>query len=333
MSEYEPPYIIETDEPIQKNKFPIVAQLGVLAMILTVIFGSLVLQNSKKTQTVTLPPEADLSATINTEPVIPQKISDISLTAKSAYVWDIKSQRVLFAKNADSQMPLASITKLMTALLAYELIEQNERATISMSAIRQEGSSGLSAGEKFSVNQLSELALVSSSNDAAYALAASVGELLGDNDPAAQFISGMNIRAKELGLETLEFKSTTGLDISELEAGAVGSARDVSFLMEYIITNYPEILEPTQQPSTRVYNTSGAYHEAANTNEAVQNIPNMLGSKTGYTDLAGGNLTIAFDAGLDRPIIVTVLGSTRHDRFEDVLKLVKAVQESVGQIN
>ena len=103
--------------------------------------------------------------------------------------------------------------------------------------------------------------------------------------------------------------------------------------MDYIITNYPEILEPTQQPSTRVYNTSGAYHEAANTNEAVQNIPNMLGSKTGYTDLAGGNLTIAFDAGLDRPIIVTVLGSTRHDRFEDVLKLVKAVQESVGQIN
>ena len=77
---------------------------------------------------------------------------------------------------------------------------------------------------------------------------------------------------------------------------------------------------------SRVYNSAGAYHEAFNTNELVGDIPNLLGSKTGFTDLAGGNLTIAFDAGFDRPIIITVLGSTREGRFDDVATLIAASQ-------
>ena len=85
----------------------------------------------------------------------------------------------------------------------------------------------------------------------------------------------------------------------------------------------------TQQANARIYNTAGAYHEASNTNDAVSKIPNMIGSKTGYTDLAGGNLTIAFDAGLNRPIVITVLGSTHDDRFTDVLTLIDAVQKSL----
>ncbi len=79
----------------------------------------------------------------------------------------------------------------------------------------------------------------------------------------------------------------------------------------------------------RIYNTDGEYHDAINTNDIVSRIPNLIGSKTGYTDLAGGNLTVAFDAGFDRPIIITVLGSSREERFTDVLKLVNAVQEAV----
>jgi D-alanyl-D-alanine carboxypeptidase len=101
--------------------------------------------------------------------------------------------------------------------------------------------------------------------------------------------------------------------------------------MEYILVIYPEILAPTTQSATRVYNTAGAYHDVDNTNAIATQIPNLLGSKTGYTDLAGGNLTVAFDLGLNRPIIITVLGSTRDARFSDVLELVAAVQESVTE--
>ncbi len=322
-------HIIDTESKTTPHRFPIFLQLGILGIILLGLFGAVLLPHQKTDLTTS--PENVPSQHQAAAPVIPQKFDDVTLQATAAYVWDVRAQRALFTKNADESLPLASITKLMTALLAYELIEDDAKATVSDAAVRQEGSSGLSAGERLSIEQLRELALVSSSNDAAYALAASVGELLGEQDPAAQFVSGMNIRADELGLESLQFWNTTGLDVSSTQPGAVGSARDVSFLMEYIITKYPEIITPTQEVSTRVYNTAGAYHEVSNTNEAAMQIPNMIGSKTGYTDLAGGNLTIAFDAGFDRPIIITVLGSTRDQRFTDVLSLIQEVQHSLGQ--
>ncbi|MBP6881698.1 MAG: D-alanyl-D-alanine carboxypeptidase [Candidatus Pacebacteria bacterium] len=323
------PHIIETDETVVPKRFPIVMQLGILGFILLLLFGSLLLPKEKSTVTSTPPTPTQTAA--SAAPAVPQKFDDVDLRANAAYVWDVRSQRALYAKNEDEALPLASITKLMTALLAYELVEDEAEAIIPAAAINQEGSSGLSAGEHLSIEELRDLALISSSNDAAYALGASVGELLGDSDPASQFIHGMNIRADELGLASLEFWNTTGLDLSTTKPGAIGSARDVSFLMEYIITHHPEIITPTQETATRVYNAAGAYHEVSNTNEAATEIPNMIGSKTGYTDLAGGNLTIAFDAGFDRPIVITVLGSTRDERFTDVLTLVKAVQDSLGK--
>lgn len=318
-----PPY----QEPRPKNRFPIVAQLGVLGLVLVGLFGSLLLSNAS--------PEAPAPQPIGTSApevpeVAPRKIEDVALRAEAAYVWDIKGQRALYSKNADEALPLASITKLMTAMLAHELIEANDMATVSAGAIRQEGASGLLVGERMTIGDLRELALVSSSNDAAYELGASVGSLLGDRDPVEQFVAGMNIRAEELGLETLQYRNTTGLDVSPSEPGAVGSARDVSFLMEHIVREYPDLLAPTQESAARIYNTAGAYHDVSNTNAVAEEIPNMLGSKTGYTDLAGGNLTIAFDAGFDRPVVITVLGSTRDQRFTDVLTLVAAVQDSLG---
>jgi len=328
MSNEEYPNLIDTNEPTEKNHFPILMQLGVLSLILVGIFSALFFQNTKNPVAQELPPVAiqnDASANV----LIPQKITALNLRAEAAYVWDVRAQRALYASNESTPLPLASITKLMTTLLSYELIEQNEVAAVSRNAILQEGSSGFTIGEQLSVENLTQMALISSSNDAAYELAASVGSLLGDRDPVSQFVTAMNIRAEELGLESLAFKNMTGLDLSLTEPGSVGSAKDVSFLMEHIIKTYPDILIPTQQTTTRVYNASGDYHTTENTNDIVNQIPNLIGSKTGYTDLAGGNLTIAFDLGLNRPIIITVLGSTRDERFSDVLKLVAAVQESI----
>jgi len=324
------PYI-ELDDPTPKNRFPIVLQLSILAFIMVGLFGSFLFNQDKLEQTLSQTETIQPAGSTIVLPVVPQKIEGVEVRAVAAYVWDIKGQRALYSKNQNEVLPLASITKLMTALLAHELIADETPTTVSLRAIRQEGVSGLNAGEQLEVEKLRELALVSSSNDAAFALAASVGELLGERDPVSQFIAGMNIRADELGLETLNFKNTTGLDLSETESGAVGSARDVSFLMEYIVKNYPEILEPTQQTATRIYNTAGTYYEINNTNEVALEIPNMIGSKTGFTDLAGGNLTIAFDVAYNRPIVITVLGSTRDERFTDVLKLVGAVQQSMAE--
>ncbi|MCA9367146.1 D-alanyl-D-alanine carboxypeptidase [Candidatus Kaiserbacteria bacterium] len=316
-----------------RNHFPIIMQLGVLALLLTGIFSALFMHGdnaSPQTAPITAYHVASSTAVAAT-PVPPLVIDDTKLKAKAIYVYDITTGQTLYSRDADEALPLASITKLMTTLLTYELVSEDKTATVPLSAIMQEGSSGFVTNEALSYNHLSEMALISSSNDAAYALGANVGALLGDRDDTAQFVTGMNIRAEELGLDSMLFYNPTGLDISATEAGAYGSARDVSRLMAYIVTEYPELIAPTTVTATRVYNNAGAYHDIENTNEVVTEIPNLLGSKTGFTDLAGGNLTIAFDAGLHRPIVVTVLGSTYQERFSDVLQLVAAARAAVSE--
>ena len=320
----------ETTNP--KNHFPVVAQLFVLVLILGAVFSTLFLQAFSDGSVAVEETIGTPAGEPRMQAAVPLSITNVSLQADAAYVWDVQGQRALYSDNAGAALPLASITKLMTTLLAYELVTEDTPAAIPLSAIRQEGSSGLIVGEILSLEKLSQMALISSSNDAAYTLGASVGALLGNKEPESQFVTAMNIRAKELGLESMVFYNTTGLDLSTTQAGAFGSARDVSFLMEHIIENYPELIMPTTQSAALVYNETGEYHEVENTNDIVNQIPNLMGSKTGFTDLAGGNLVVAFDAGLDRPIIITVLGSTRDARFADVLTLVAATQAAISNI-
>jgi serine-type D-Ala-D-Ala carboxypeptidase (penicillin-binding protein 5/6) len=339
----EEPFIIETPEadmvpeeakPMASNAFPVKTQLLLIGAFLLLIFAGFVVPKTiALLDTRNNQAEVQATNTIeNTEvAATPQKIEAIKINATSAYVWDVVGQRVLFEKNPDEELPLASITKLMTALVAYELVPDNTLVTISSAAAAQQSGGSLEAGEVYKVKELADFALISSYNSAAYTLAASVGELLGEEDGVAQFIAAMNIRAEELNLPSLKYINPTGLDISATEAGATGNARDTTFLMEYILLNNPEILTPTVTEYTRLYNQNGDYHDAHNTNNILADIPNLLGSKTGYTDLAGGNLTIAFDAGYNRPVIVTVLGSTRNERFSDVKKLVDEVQKTISK--
>lgn len=325
-------YIIETfspDLPRGEKRFPVVTQLALLGLLLVAIFGITYapkfFTDSKSADAQKTAGSAPLVIAENTIQTIPV-LENIHLSAKSAYVYDVRAKRALYSKDPDTVLPLASITKLMTALIAHELVATNKTIVVPKAAISQSGSSGLREGERFTTAALSKYAVLASSNDAAYALASAVGAVIDNTkNPNQTFVKSMNIRAAELGLPHLHFLNPTGLDISVTEAGAVGTAREISFLMEYIVSNYPEILAPTTIESARVYNADGAYHDAENTNPIISKIPNLLGSKTGYTDLAGGNLTIAFDAGYNRPIIVTVLGATYDGRFTDVQKLVDAV--------
>lgn len=317
--------------PVAKP-FTIVPHLLILSSILFALFATIIIP---KTLSVIHTPETEVavaSPITKETSVLPAAVSafeNVSIKARAAFVWDVSKQKILFDKNADEALPLASITKLMTALVTYELQPDDTKVIVGSAAAAQQSGGTIRQGEIFIAKDLANFALISSYNSAAYALAASTGALLGDSDPTAQFILAMNIKAKELNLNTLNFYNPTGLDVSTTEAGAYGSAEDVSLLVEYILHNYPEILDPTVKPNTRLYSTSGEYHEADNTNEIITDIPNLLGSKTGYTDLAGGNLTIAFDAGFNHPIVITVLGSTHAERFNDVKKLLAASLASI----
>jgi len=324
--------ILTTPEPAH---IPVLRQLGVALFLLFFVFtttyvGTFMALFEPKEES---PSEIHVSTTLNT----PQSASafvnpfdDLALTADAAFVWDVREQRVLFNKNGDTQKALASITKLMTALVAYELLEDESKVNITIDAIRTDGDSGLSEGETFSLKDLTDMVLIASSNDGAEALAAAAGSAIeGAVDPDALFVHAMNLRASELGLSSTHFKNASGLDISATEPGAVSSARDVALLMEYLITEYPEVTRLTTIDATRVYNEHGEYHDVENTNPVVLNIPGLLASKTGYTELAGGNLVVAFESGLNRPIVTVVLDSTFDGRFDDTLLLSKRAREFI----
>lgn len=331
------PYIIETNETKNevktKNSFPVLIQIVVILFLLGGVLGGVAFTKESLTfkdkNSEVLNANLQVMSTSTSDNNVPQKIDSVSVIARSAFVWDVKEQRVLFQKNEEEVLPLASITKLMTALVAYELLPEDTKVKVTKEAANQQSGGSLREGEVFLVKELADFALVSSYNSAAYTLADAVGSELGKKDPVAQFVAGMNIRADELNLHTLKFLNPTGLDISTDEAGAYGSAKEVSFLMEYILKTHPSILEPTKSLHTRLFNTAGEFHDARNTNNILTSIPNLIGSKTGYTDLAGGNLTIAIDIGFDHPVVITVLGSTLDGRFNDVEKLIEAVQKSV----
>lgn len=327
-------------EPILKNPepahLPVLRQLGVALFLLVFVFltsyaGTLVALMRSDEHDDDLLVSAKLvestPPTVSEDPFL-----DIDIHGKAGFVWDVREQAVLFNKNADEPLPLASITKLMTALVAYELLGDEDVIDITIEAIRADGDSGLHDGETFSLKSLTDMVLIASSNDGAMALAEAGGKSIrGAVDPDALFVHAMNIRARELGLTETEFKNPTGLDVSPNEAGAVSSARDVAHLLEYIIVNYPEIVHMTTFESKRVYTREGDSIEVENTNRVVDEIDGLIASKTGYTDLAGGNLVIAFNAAFDRPIIVVSLGSSFEGRFNDIMMMSDAARTYITQ--
>lgn len=262
-----------------------------------------------------------------TEPAfLPVTIDPTSLEAKAAIVYDLKNGVVLFEKNAQMQLPLASITKLMTAHVAHMVLEAGDIVIISNTALSREGDSSLLPQEQWSAHTLSDFMLMTSSNDAAAALAGAVGNKIATEGelPHDAFIRAMNSSANDIGLRNTKFIDETGLDSEAGIATAYGSAQDVATLLGYLVRTESSILEATTA-STAVYTSeSGVSHAARNTNESIPNIPSLIAGKTGYTDLAGGNLAIVFDRGIHNPVAVVVLGSSKDGRFPDVQKLVQA---------
>lgn len=310
------------------SPIPVLPQLSVALGLLVFVFGVTYIGATTTISKTNIEPDVRVETALTKQTEKSRTLSsvfnDTEIRAKSAIVWDVEKQRILFNKNADDRLPLASITKLMTALVTYEILDPDKKIIVPKSAIETDGNSGLSEGEAFTVQDLTDLTLIVSSNDGASTLGTVTGETIGgEGNAEGVFIRAMNVKAEELGLSQTSFTNSTGLDVSATEAGAYGSARDMALLTEYMLANVPEALALTNQDLTTIRNESGGKHVAKNTNEVTRTIQGLIASKTGYTRLAGGNLAIAFNAGLNRPIIVVVLGSSQEGRFSDTLDLIK----------
>jgi len=298
-------------------------QLGLLALLM-----GLFLWWAYPESVAVTPAEVMLSTAVEATSTRPSFENPL-IEAKSAYVYDAVTKEVLFEKNSDLQLPLASVTKVMTALTASNLIPDSNTVRITSDDLREEGDSGLSINETWSVRDLIDFSLIVSSNDGSRALASVAGAFLApsaSSTPRDAFIREMNATAVRLGLRATYFLNQSGLDVSDTLAGGYGSAKDMALLFDHILRTKPHLLEATSFDALSISSTS-TVHNAVNTNKAIDLLPNVIASKTGFTDLAGGNLVVAFDAGVAHPIIIAVLGSSFDGRFDDMTKLVNSTIE------
>lgn len=259
----------------------------------------------------------------------------INLQARSAYVADLRDQRVLFERNADAQLPLASLTKVALVIVASESLSPDSVVNIPMHTTPDGAPARLGAGESWSVKDLINFTLITSSNEGADVLAKLADESIAARYPAAPHGSAalwrMNELAKELGLVHTYFINVTGLDESSTQAGSYGSARDYAKLIAYAAENELPLFAGTTRNDMLLIDENGNTTDAVNTNEALGEIPGLIMGKTGFTDLAGGNLAVVFDIGLAHPVVAVVLGSTREGRFSDMRTLVSSSREAVMQ--
>ncbi len=227
---------------------------------------------------------------------------------KARFLVEMKSGTVLLEENADTPLPMASITKLMGLLLVGEALEAGELSrqdvlTCSDYAKSMGGSEiWLKAGEKMSVDELLKAVLIGSANDAMVVLA----ERLGGTE--AGFVEEMNQRAKELGLRNTHYVNCTGFD----EEGHVTSARDIATLaME--LQKYPDLLE---YATVWMDSLRGGETMLVNTNRLVRFYEGCTGLKTGTTDGAGHCLCATAKRG-ELELCAVVLGcQSSEGRFE-----------------
>lgn len=261
-------------------------------------------------------PQSSVAAATSTAP---NAFAQVSIEAKSAIVYDIATGQTLYAKNSDAQLPLASLTKLLTVYAALAELSPNTPIEIPPEATRLELPRALNAGQTFSLSDLARLTLTGSLNDGAAAIASATA--IRKNTSQDIMLASA---AGALELSQTYAVNGSGLDESSAISGGYGSAYDLARLSGALVRKAPLVAHATTESSARAVSQGGTSIVVKNTDPLVGTIPRLLLSKTGFTDLAGGNLALVFDAGIDHPIAIIVLGSSKDARFTDGTSLVAA---------
>ena len=248
---------------------------------------------------------------------------NLDLEAKSALSLKINKsdrEKILFKKDTQNILPIASLTKLMTALIIMEDSENydfKKEIIISKEAANQENvpeGGNLNMGEKISIEKLLGLMLIHSSNDAAFALSEVIG--------VGNFVEKMNQKAESLELKNTHFLNPTGLDPENLHYSPetfdyfnYSTAEDLSRLAKYILNEFPLIYEISVSPP---------YYQVKNgfSNLSLRENTNLIGGKTGYTDEAGGCMILVLERDENYFINIILGTESASARLTEMQKLI-----------
>ena len=236
------------------------------------------------------------------------------LNCHSAVVIDQNSGRVLYGKNHNKILPMASTTKIITAIVAIENGNLKEKVKISKKAASINGSSAkLKEGEEVSLEELIYGLMLKSGNDAAVAIAEHIGKGKVEN-----FISLMNKKVVEIGLYNTHFVTPHGLDADGHET----TAEDLAKATAYAFKN--DTFEKISKCREIVSGESGTFNKPYNNiNKFLFKVPNADGVKTGYTGKAGKCLVASVFHNNGRYIAVTLNSGDRWKDCENLTNYAK----------
>lgn len=250
-------------------------------------------------------------------PIYNAKTPKPVIDAKSGLIYDTRSGRFLFDKNSRIRLPIASLTKILSAVVILENINLGDSVVVPKEALRVDTEKqSLYLNEEITVENLLKLMLIESSNDAAYALAGHA------NRRGINFVNKMNEKAQLLNMIDSYF-----LDPAGLNDDAYSTSEDLVKLIKYSF-EYDLIWEILTEKSIVVKSIDGKIeHKVENTDQLLGVIPDIFGGKTGNTDGALGCMILVVDIpDKNDKLISIVLGS--RSRFDDTKKLIDWVKES-----
>lgn len=245
-----------------------------------------------------------------------------SINSRSCVVFDRNSHMILYGKNENSQVKMASTTKIMTAIIVIENSNLKDTVEVSKKAASTGGSRlGLKAGDKITVHDLLYGLMLVSGNDAAVCLAEHVGGNI------EGFANLMNKKASELSLSNTHYESPHGLDSD----GHYTTAYELAVLSDYALKN--ETFSKIVATKSYTVTINGYPKNLSNTNELLGNLNGIYGIKTGFTNGANRCLVTACKRN-DMDIICVVLGAdTKKFRTQDSIKLIEFAFKNYTYIN
>lgn len=261
----------------------------------------------------------ELNEAIN---VSSESTNEPAINSRIGVIYDRKSGRVIWGKNENKRVAMASTTKIMTCIIVLENANLNDEITVSIKAAGTGGSRlGLKKDDKITINDLLYGLMLRSGNDAAVALAEHVG---GDREGFAKL---MNDKAKKLGLKDTHFVTPHGLDDPEHYT----TAYELAKITDYALKN--EKFAKIVGTKECTISINGYSKQLSNTNELLGYLQGVNGVKTGFTNNAGRCLVTSVNRN-DFEIITVVLGAdTKKIRTSDSIKLIEYAYKNYTKIN
>ena len=256
-------------------------------------------------------------------PLSKDKINELNLESNNFLSVFIKDDKeiLLSEKKADEVIAIASLTKLMTAIIVLENYNLDDLIQISASAVATYGDAGnLQIGEIMTIRDLLYITLIESSNDGAEALAEKMG--------VSTFVYKMNEKATSLGMNNTWFINPSGLDEGNLYN--FSTVNDLKKMVVYILENHSLIAEILSLPEKELTSHSGISRTIRNTNILLKESDAYLWGKTGYTNRANGCLILIlnnFSINNNQGYVINIIAGA-DDKFGEARKLEQWLEES-----